>query len=63
MAQGHPRGKPASWVAVAVILLGFLIGALGLVFGPAWWLFWTGAGVVVAGAAFGAATGIMSDVH
>jgi len=63
MAQGNPRGKPASWIAAAVILLGFVIGGIGMVIGPEWWLFWTGVGVTVAGCVYGAATGIMQDVH
>ena len=36
---GRCRGwrSPSSW-------LGFLVGGLGLVFGPLWWLFWVGVG-------------------
>lgn len=63
MAQGNPRGKPVSWLAVAIILLGFVLGGLGLILGPQWWLFWTGLGVAIAGGVLGAATGMMSDVH
>jgi hypothetical protein len=63
MAQGNPRGRLTSWIAVLVIILGFLIGGIAMVIGPVWWLFGVGVAVVVAGAVFGAATGIMSDVH
>ena len=63
MAQGNPRGKPISWITAGVILLGFLVGGVGLAIGPVWWMFWTGVGIVVAGAILGAATGIMHDVH
>ena len=37
------HGRPVSWVAVSIIMAGFLVGGLGLVFGPTWWLFWAGA--------------------
>ena len=37
------HGRPVSWVAVSIIMAGFLAGGLGLVFGPTWWLFWAGA--------------------
>ena len=63
MAQGNPRGRLTSWIAVGIVVLGFLVGGFGLVLGPEWWMFWTGAAIAVAGAAFGAATGIMNDVH
>lgn len=63
MAQGNPRGKPASWAAVGIILVGFLVGGIGMVAGPIWWVFWVGVGIALAGMIFGAATGIMSDVH
>jgi len=55
------RGRPVSWIAVTVMVLGFVIGGLGLVLGPTWWLFWTGAGVTVAGGIFAWAIGIMED--
>ena len=38
------HGRPVSWVAVSIIMAGFLVGGLGLVFGPTWWLFWVGRG-------------------
>lgn len=63
MVEASTRGRPISWAVVAVILIGFIIGGLGLVFGPTWWLFWVGAIIVVVGTAVGWATGIMEDVH
>ena len=39
------HGRPVSWVAVSIIMLGFLVGGLALVFGTIWWLFWTGLGL------------------
>lgn len=62
MVEASTRGRPTSWVAVAVIILGFIIGGLGLVFGS-WLAFWLGAVVAVLGGVFGAVTGIMEDVH
>jgi hypothetical protein len=55
------RGRPVSWIAVAVIVTGFTLGGLGLVLGPAWWLFWTGTAVTVGGLVFAWAIGIMED--
>ncbi len=55
------HGRPASWVATCIIVVGFIVGGFGLVTGPTWWLFWTGAGIVVLGALFGAANHIMDD--
>lgn len=47
------HGRTVSWVAVAIIVVGFLAGGIGLVAsghgGPHWWLFWTGAGIAVLG--------------
>jgi hypothetical protein len=48
-------------VASCIIIVGFIVGGVGLVTGPAWWLFWTGAGIVVLGSLFGASTHIMDD--
>ena len=45
----HHSGKPISWIAVIVITIGFIIGGVGMVPHPTWWLFWTGAGVAVIG--------------
>jgi|HubBroStandDraft_1064217.scaffolds.fasta_scaffold24226_2 hypothetical protein len=54
MLGPHPayHGRKISWVAVAIVMAGFLIGGLSLIFGhngAIWWLFWTGAGVAVLG--------------
>jgi hypothetical protein len=47
----HPEhhGRPISWVAVSVITIGFIVGGVGMVPHPTWWLFWTGAGIAVVG--------------
>lgn len=54
-------GRPVSWIAVAIIVLGFTLGGLGMVLGPTWWLFWVGVAVTVAGLIFAWAIGIMED--
>ena len=46
------RGQPTSWVAVSIIITGFIVGGIAMVVGPVWWLFWTGAGIVVIGGIF-----------
>jgi hypothetical protein len=46
------HGRKISWVAVSIVMLGFLVGGLALVVGhngSIWWLFWTGAGLAVLG--------------
>jgi len=60
---GHEahHGRPASWVAVTVIVIGFVIGGIALPVGPSWVLFWVGVAIVVVGAIMGAATRIMDD--
>jgi hypothetical protein len=56
----HFSGRPVSWVAVSMILLGFLAGGLALVFGV-WWLFWVALGFAVLGGLVGLAGGIIDD--
>ena len=63
----HPsyHGRTVSWVAVAIMVVGFVLGGLGLVAsghsGPIWWLFWTGAGVAVLGLLISLATNMFED--
>jgi hypothetical protein len=61
--SAHPtqHGRTTSWVASCIIIAGFIVGGIALCVGPAWWLFWTGTGIVVLGALFGAANHIMDD--
>ena len=49
------HGRPVSWVAVSIIIAGFLLGGLSLVF-TFWTGFWVGVGVVVLGALLAAGT-------
>jgi 4-hydroxybenzoate polyprenyltransferase len=59
----HPtqHGRPTSWVATCIIVVGFTVGGIALCIGPSWWLFWTGTGIVVLGAIYGASTHMMDD--
>ena len=62
----HPtfHGRPVSWVAVSIIMAGFLIGGLALIFGhhgPTWWLFWVGVGASVLGILITLATNTFED--
>ncbi|MET7282506.1 HGxxPAAW family protein [Kribbella sp. NPDC005582] len=43
----------AAWTAVAIILVGFTVGAIAMVLGPNWLLFWISVGIVVLGALAG----------
>ena len=45
----HNPGSPKSWVAVAVITVGFIVGGVALVPHPTWWAFWLGVGIAVVG--------------
>ncbi|WP_344835511.1 HGxxPAAW family protein [Actinocorallia longicatena] len=60
-SQSH-GGRPKSWLGVGVVFLGFLLGGIGLVAGPAWILFWVGVAIAVVGGVFMLATGIFEDV-
>jgi fatty acid desaturase len=55
------HGRRVSWVAVSLIMAGFLVGGLGLILGPAWWLFWVGVGLSVVGGLLALATDIFAD--
>jgi hypothetical protein len=58
------HGRPVSWVAVSIIMVGFAIGGFALVFGhhgPTWWLFWVGVGVSAVGGGLALATNIFED--
>lgn len=57
----HFSGRPVSWVAVVIIIAGFIIGGVSLVAGTVWWLFWTGAGVAAVGGILAVSTGIFND--
>ena len=60
-SSGH-AGRPSSWIAVAVMFVGFLVGGIGLPLGPNWIMFWAGVGIVVVGGVMALLVDIMSDV-
>ena len=62
----HPsfHGRTVSWVAVSIIVTGFVAGSLGMLFGhhgPIWWLFWVGAALAAAGLLMSLATNTFED--
>ncbi len=63
LSYGHEaqHGRPASWVAVSIIIVGFTVGGIALPIGPSWVLFWVGAAIVVVGIIIAAASHIMDD--
>ena len=63
VSYGHEEyhGRPVSWVATIVIIVGFIVGGIALVPHPRWWLFWTGAGIVVIGTLYAASINIFDD--
>lgn len=62
MAEGSHAGRPSSWLAVGVMMVGSVLGGLGLVVGPSWPLFWAGLAVTALGGVLGLAFGILQDV-
>ncbi|GLW66762.1 hypothetical protein Arub01_50060 [Actinomadura rubrobrunea] len=62
MSSGSHAGRLKSWVAVAVILAGFVVGGVAITMGPNWPLFLAGAAIVVVGGIIAFAVDIMSDV-
>jgi hypothetical protein len=56
----HFSGRPVSWVAVSLMLAGFLAGGLALIF-HVWVVFWLGCGITVLGVLLAAATSIFDD--
>ncbi|WP_433469364.1 HGxxPAAW family protein [Spirillospora sp. CA-142024] len=62
MSSGSHAGRPKSWVAVAIIFIGFAIGGVGITLGPDWVVFGVGAAVTVIGGIIALAVDIMTDV-
>ncbi|MFB4311418.1 HGxxPAAW family protein [Actinomadura sp. GTD37] len=62
MSTGSHAGRPKSWVAVAIIFVGFVVGGVGLVMGPDWIVFGVGAAVAALGGIVALAVDIMTDV-
>jgi hypothetical protein len=55
------HGRPVSWVAVSIVMVGFLVGGFALIFGPTWWAFWVGAALAVVGVLLAIATNLFDD--
>ena len=55
------HGRTVSWVAVSIVMAGFLVGGLGLVLGPTWWLFWVGVAATVVGGLLALGAHIFED--
>ncbi|MFB4319302.1 HGxxPAAW family protein [Actinomadura sp. 21ATH] len=62
MSTGSHAGRPKSWIAVAVIFIGFTVSGVALCLGPNWPMFWAGAGVIALGGVLALIVDIMSDV-
>ncbi|WP_083982074.1 HGxxPAAW family protein [Actinomadura hibisca] len=62
MSSGSHAGRPQSWIAVAVIFVGFAVSGVALCLGPSWAMFWAGAGVMAAGAVLALLVDVMGDV-
>ncbi|MCG5218457.1 HGxxPAAW family protein [Streptosporangium sp. KLBMP 9127] len=59
--QSH-AGRASSWLAVTVILLGFVISGIALCVGPHWFMFWVGGALIAIGGILALAFDIFSDV-
>jgi hypothetical protein len=57
---GHPHGKPASWVLVAVVVASFTTGGLAII-AHAWWLMWACAAICLLALPAGKIVGIMDE--
>lgn len=51
MSAGHGN-TPAAWTAVAIILVGFVVGGIAMIIAN-WTMFWVGVALVPAGAIAG----------
>jgi hypothetical protein len=45
--------SPAAWTAVTIVLIAFTVGAIAMVLGPNWVLFWISVAIAVLGALTG----------
>ena len=49
LAHDSFHGRPVSWIAVAIITIGFIVGGLAFSSPPTWWLVYTGGGIALLG--------------
>ncbi|GLZ03861.1 hypothetical protein Acsp03_13270 [Actinomadura sp. NBRC 104412] len=61
-SHGSHAGRPGSWVAVAIMITGFVVGGVALTIGPSWVMFWIGVAIIVVGCIVGGVVKIFSDV-
>jgi hypothetical protein len=45
--------SPAAWTAVTIVLIAFTVGAIAMVLGPNWVLFWISVAIAVLGVVAG----------
>jgi hypothetical protein len=45
--------SPAAWTAVTIVLIAFTVGAIAMVLGPNWVLFWISVAIALVGALAG----------
>ena len=48
-SEAHNPGRPISWVGVAIVIIGFIIGGIAFFPAPHWTIFWIGTGVAIVG--------------
>ena len=53
--------RPVSWVAVGIIIIGFVIGGIAFSSPPTWWLVYTGGGIALLGFIVGGIAKINDD--
>jgi ABC-type enterochelin transport system permease subunit len=61
-AEGHGGlhgSTPAAWTAVVIILAAFTLGAIAMVMGPNWLLFWISVAIAVVGGLAGKVMQVM----
>jgi hypothetical protein len=49
LAHESFHGRPVSWVAVALTVIGFVTGGIAFSSPPKWWLVYVGAGIALLG--------------
>ena len=48
-SEAHNPGRAISWVGVAIVIIGFIIGGIAFFPAPHWTIFWIGTGVAIVG--------------
>jgi len=61
LAHESFHGRPASWVAVGIIIIGFVVGGIAFSSPPTWWLVITGGGIALVGFIVGGVARISED--